>query len=201
MRDKNQSLIQFRAEVSKFISKRSTRRTSSLRTAVANSSTFLSGETVWNFPRRYKEILGLSVVQWFVPEILHWKLYPDLWEKNYKWLNRKQRIILRIILESENACIKFLYETQGFSSHEIFGNILDSGCEYLENLKFHHRKTQVVYPQRKRGYDDKGSLGSESSRLEKFDWTFDRAQEQEERSNLLMQKTINRILKYFENLQ
>jgi hypothetical protein len=95
--------------------------------------------------------------------------------------------------------LKFLYLTQEFSSHEIFGNIVREGLWSLRFLPVYRRNLEVRKPKRKRGYDDKGSQRPKDKWLPTFDFSFTEVQNEKEKKSDLRQTTLLRILKYLEN--
>lgn len=81
--------------------------------------------------------------------------YEGLWLKVHKLLklNRMEHKVYELL---EN----------GFSSREIFGNLIDLGLQTAMQFSYQVEKEQkIVYPQRKRGYNDHGSRRDDSKWL------------------------------------
>lgn len=201
MRDKNLTHIQLSEDIERYLASRLC-LPNSLTATVVNSPTLLDGD-VWYFsyPRKFEELRGLICVVWFLnEEILKWRILGDLLEKNYSWLNRKQQIEIHLLLSSKFHCVEFLRRSKRFTSHELFGNILYTGCRQLRQLKiFQRQRGPIVRPLRKRGYDDKGSRRKPEDWLEKFDYTFDLEHYRREKIQYLQLKHINRLLKQLED--
>jgi len=126
-------------------------------------------------------------------------MFLDLKEINFSQLNKKQRIIIQIVLSSKENMLKYLYDTETLSSHEIFGNVFGIGLKVFRNLSIRKKNIKITPTQRKRGYDDKGSLRSKEKWLPDFDWSLREQQNDKEKKLDLQQSILDRILKKFEN--
>jgi len=201
MRDKNLTHIQLSEEIESYLAFR-LKLPNSLTATVVNSPTLLDGDD-WNivYPKKFEELRGFICVTWFLKEeLLKWRILGDLLLKNFTWLNRKQQIEISLLLSSKKTCIEFLRKSKRFTSHELFGNILFNGCLQMKKLKcFRRTRGPIVYPLRKRGYDDKGSLRKKEDWLERFDSSFTSEQNRREKIRTLQLKTINRLIKQLEN--
>lgn len=137
---------------------------------------------------------GLAVISYYVPELLGWKIREILEEKSKK-LNFKDQMRLQNLLISKESCLVYLFETQEFTSHEIFGNLLREGLKELERIKVYIPKYKLVKTQRKRGYDDKGSLRPSDRWLPSFDYSLTELQNEIEKKRYLQHRTKT----YLEN--
>lgn len=196
MRDKNQSFIQFQKQVKEYVLGHF-QISKFLTTTVVISPTFLEDYNII-YPRKFREVLKLVILHWYLPEALLWRINLDLHEKNFNNFNRKQRIILFLCLSSKRNCLLFLYKTRMFSSNSLWG--LLGEVARLENLRIVPRTKYVCKPKRKRGYDDKGSRRPLDKWIESFDYTFTDLQLKKDYENYLTLKVINRLKDYFENL-
>jgi len=197
MRDKNLNFIQFEKQVEDFLY-RKLLLPELLRTAVVITPTFLEQYFIV-YPRKFKEIQGLIVISYYCPEPLKWRIWLDLNEMSFSHLNEKQRIEIQILLSSKENMLKYLFLTNRYTSHEIFGNILGEGLKTLKFLRIYRRSTKIVYRLRKRGYDDKGSLRPKEKWLPDSDYTFTDLQNEKEKRSQLRQSVINAILTSLEN--
>lgn len=168
MRDKNQNYIQFSEQIASFLKKK-TQTIEILRRAVIDSPTFLSDYDIIIRNNKLISLRGLAVLSYYVPETLGWKI-REILENKLKKLNSKDQLRLSSLLISRECALVFLYETQEFSSHEIFGNLLREGLKELQRIKIYRPTYKVKRPQRKRGYDDKGSLRSSDRWLPSEDY-------------------------------
>lgn len=197
MRDKNLNFIQFEKQVEDFLYRKFL-LPELLRTAVVITPTFLEQYFIV-YPRKFKEIQGLIVISYYCPESLKWRIWLDLNEMSFSHLNEKQRIEIQILLSSKENMLKYLFLTNRYTSHEIFGNILGEGLKTLKFLRIYRRSTKIVYRLRKRGYDDKGSLRPKEKWLPDSDYTFTNLQNEKEKRSQLRQSVINAILTSLEN--
>lgn len=169
MRDKNQNYIQFREQIESFLRKK-TYTIEVLRRAVIDSPTFLEEYNISIRTNKLIALRGLALISYYVPEILGWKIREILEERSKK-LSHKDQLRLSSLLISKECSLVYLYETQEFSSHEIFGNLLGEGLKALKHIKIYKLRYKVIYPKRKRGYDDKGSLRPSDRWLPDSDYT------------------------------
>lgn len=169
MRDKNLSFIQFTDQVGKFF-RRKTYAIKILREPVVDSPTLLSDFDLFIPSNKLQELRGLALTSYYVPETLGWKIREVLEEKSRRF-NLKDQKRLNLLLYSKDNALAYLYETLEFSSHEIFGNLIQAGLKSLRQLRLSEKKNIVKKPQRKRGYDDKGSLRSFDRWLPSEDYT------------------------------
>lgn len=193
MRDKNLNYIQFTDQVEEFFRKK-THTIKILREPVVDSPTLLSDFDIKLRSNKLQELRGLAIASYFVPEILGWKIRGHLEENLYK-LNLKDQKRLFIFLHSKENSIAFLYETREFSSHEIFGNLFLAGLQALKGLRLVPIHLKVKKPQRKRGYDDKGSLRSFDRWLPTEDYTLTEMQLEIDKT----QDLHNRTLQFLEH--
>lgn len=193
MRDKNLSFIQFEEQLRKEI-ERKTSLPKLLRTAVIDNPTLLE-DLIILYPRKFKELLGISIYHYYYPENLRWRVLLDLKEKSYSNLNRKQRMEILIVQNSKKDMLLYLYRTRKYSSHEIFGNIIKDGSTSTRQLQVFRENTKVIRTRRKRGYDDKGSLRPKDKWLPQYDFSLTELQQEKEKETDLIIKIINRYLK------
>lgn len=160
MRDKNLTLTQFHMQLEKTI----VRRLSddwNLRRRVSTTPTcqFILSDLVILYPRDYRLLRTLCIIQWYLPEFLHWRIYLDLKEKTFSQLNEKQKLELSIFLDSKEIMEFYLFETKRYSGSEIFGNILGNDLRDLQKTLIFRDKffTRPKRKTRHRGYRDHGS--------------------------------------------
>lgn len=198
MRDKNLNFIQFEQSVENFIAKK-LYLSKDRRTSVVNSPTLLE-QFYLVLPSKFVDLRDLCIVVHFVKEdSLRFRLLLDLEEKFHKFDLRKQRE-LKLLLSSKEVMLLYLYRTKNYHSSEIFGNLIFNGTKVLKNLPIRKKSSKVKYAQRKRGYDDKGSLRPREKWLESFDYSLTEEQNEKERRLELHNKTINFIIKYLKEL-
>lgn len=190
MRDKNLNYIKFCDQIEVFVT-RKTKTIEILRRAVVTSPTLLEENFKLKFHNnKLINLRGLAVLSYYVPEILGWKIRFELEEKA-KRLNLKDKKKLELLLISKEIALCYLYETNEFSSHEIFGNVIDKGLETLKFLKIIERKIRVKKTQRRRGYDDKGSLRSQDRWLPSHDYTLTNLQNKINKETDLHKRVIH----------
>jgi hypothetical protein len=204
MRDKNLTLQKFIIQLEKQITSGISRSDRLLRIHVLNSPTrqndFWESEII--FPRNFRLLRTLAIVQWYLPEELHWKFLIDMKSLSYSWLNDKQWLELAIYLSSKTNCEKYLYHTKRYSGSELFGNILGNDLEdLLENLRirkgYHQKPKRKV---RRRGYQDHGSRRPDHKWLPSSDLSFTIEQNRKERHLELLQRTRTKLLNRLSRL-
>lgn len=130
-----------------------------------------------NIPRFFKkrEILKYCILSWFVPFLTQFEVQ--------EYLRRKARALnyheIEIYLHSKELCAFTLYREYDYSLSDVFGNILKKGVSVIrkdlknKKIRVHckdflfltiRRNPIAIKPERKRGYDDHGSLPSESEK-------------------------------------
>lgn len=198
MRDKNLSYLVFKEQFDKQLNKKFLTLFSKdikiLRTPVVDSPTFLS-EYELLLPRKFVHIRGLCLLWEKLPEVLQFEVFLRL-EKEIEKFDFKKQLELKFLLNPETRYI-FLFSSQRYSSYEIFGNLIQESLEAFEKIRIFRRNKKIRYPQRKRGYNDKGTLRSFdiwSHRWKPFfDWSLTDLQNQIERNLALRQKHFLRI--------
>lgn len=195
MRDKNLTLLKFNIQLEKAITSQ-LRGVKLLRIAVSDSPKLLDNEEFSiNYPFDFNGLRTLAIFQWSFPEKLHWRVLLDLKEKTHSQLNEKQKLELSILLSSKEICYFYLYETERYSSREIFGNILGNQArELFKTLKVQKKiKKRVLESQRSRGYRDKGNLRPKHQWLESYDFSFTEYQNKLEKKSYLQTKCSHNL--------
>lgn len=110
--------------------------------------------------RNLDKLFFLGILSWYLPEGFGVLLRMDLKEKIRDFEDLQ---ILNFVLESKASCHLFLIHTRRWHTRELFGNILEK--KLFQNIKFicwprFKSKKKPIYPVRRRGYKDKGSLGN-----------------------------------------
>jgi hypothetical protein len=196
MRDKNLTLLKFNIQLDRTIASH-LRDDKLLSTAVSDSPKCLNDNLVSIvYPRDFSGLRALAIVQWSFPENLHWRILLDLREKDHNQLNEKQKLELSLLLSSKDLCYFFLYETERYSSREIFGNILGNQLkDLLKTLKIKEKiQKKPKKAIRHRGYRDKGSRRPDHQWIECFDLSFNEYQLKIEKKRYLLDKNSNKLL-------
>jgi len=141
----------------------------SLTTTVVDSPNFLENYlTELKIPKFDKnKLLALCYLSNFAGELRFWlqesieKELSRRYNQNGK-LDEKQEQILflsKILMSGKATARQFLIDTELWTEREFFGNYLtEQMLEVCEKfIKFKRPSTKVKKPQRKRGYNDKGS--------------------------------------------
>lgn len=196
MRDKNLSFIQFCNNVEDFVVGRF-QSVLILREPVVVNPTLLT-EDYFIVPRSYKllELRGLAIISYYLPEFLEWKIRLFLEDCVVRFCY-KDRLKLSLLLVNEQTALTFFYETAEFSSSEFFGSVLERGFLALKGLQIRRRKFNIVYPNRRRGYSDKGSKRPSEKWLPTFDWSLTELQNELERRldfNIKVQSKLEKYL-------
>lgn len=173
MRDFPLDLFKFNRSIEKqSISMVNSERLEVLRNHVVDNSNFHWENSTFFDLRSLSlvELIRLAIWSWYAPEEIKFLLQLDL-EQSIKKLSFEDSIILEIILSSKAQMLIFLQETKLWHSREFFGNILDPNCDLVNLLKIrNHGFKKIVLPQRKRGYNDKGSRTPPHRELPEMDY-------------------------------
>lgn len=154
-----------------------------------------------SYPRSFRLMRTLCILLWYFPESSFWYILVDLKEKSFPHFNRKQRLELSILLSSKENMEKFLFETQRYTSNEIFGNFLGNDAQDLFLvLKVGIRKFNPRRTIRRRGYQDHGSRKPDEKWLPQSDFSFTEYQNEKEKKQYLFTLTVQKVVKYLENL-
>jgi len=158
-----------------------------LRTSVVLSPTFFEDyENHMILPRTLRELTTLTILHYYVEEP-QFRLELKFALERVSYF--KENFVLRLMLKSKNQMLYFLFDTNLWTSNELFGNILstnEKSQKWLKSVKFRKRNKKVSKPKRKRGYDDKGSLRLPHTKKPTHDWSLTELQndiEQERESS------------------
>lgn len=201
MRDKNLNFIKFNIQFEKELRRNlNDFSTKFFANNVLDSPTLLEDFDL-NYPRSFRMLRCLCIFQWYFPEYLHWRIFLDLREMKFAFLNEKQRIEIQLLLNSKETMLTFLYETEKYSSNEIFGNILRNDCkELFQSLKLKSRNKKVRKTQRRRGYQDHGSRKPAEKWSESYDISFTERMNEIEARRYHLNKLTNRLIKILEKI-
>jgi hypothetical protein len=203
MRDKNLSLETFSIQLEKTVNRVCQLGHRFPTCTVLDSPTRLltSEEISISYPRNFRLIRTLSIIQWYLPEDLHWRIFLDLKEEKFSQFNFKQKVELDILLSSKENCEFFLYETKRYSSSEIFGNILGNDLRELnKTLKIsRRRKRKPLKAVRRRGYKDHGTRRPSDRWLPTDDFSLTIEQNSLENFQDHYNSLIKRLLSLIEN--
>lgn len=167
------------------------------RTSVIDSPTLLESYYLV-LPRKFYSIRNLCILVHFIPnDSIKWRLRLDLEEKIGNF-DLKKQLELKLLIESKQNCLTFLYETSKYTSNEVFGNILNQSIKDFESIKFLKKSSRVNKAQRRRGYNDKGSLRPREKWIESYDFSFTELQNEKEKKTNLHNKTLHYLNKYLK---
>lgn len=170
MRDSIFNKENFVEQIENFITTESQKRIETLRSHVIDSPNFLS-ENYLVLPYKLKSILALSFFSWWLPEEIGVLLREEIYEKRLRRYSLEDKALIEQFLQSKYHSILFVEESNLWHSRDFFGNFLVEGNKCLERLRFRRINTKVIYPKRKRGYDDHGSRVPDSKWLPKYDYS------------------------------
>lgn len=205
MRDKNSTLKQFNIQLSNQVKKILARREFVSHNPCLEKSVppdCRSKEIKVELPRSFRMLRSLAIAVWYFPESIHWLVRMEMDQRSFSHLNRKQRIILKILLTSKEIMVSYLFFTQTLHRDEIFGNLLNNDLQ--DALRY--LKIREVFPRRpapkiwRRGFRDGKATSLNSTRPEKFDWSFNEYQNVIEKKRILQTKTYNFMVKKLREL-
>ena len=117
---------------------------------------------------REESLIQLAFLHWYFEDSL--RITVRIWLEDLQLTFATRE---RIDLILSNRAISEMYFSDLFSSRSLFGNLISAWKEILGTLKplqEHPKKARRV--QRKRGYQDHGTLRSSSKWRESHDWSF-----------------------------
>ena len=129
------------------------------------------------FPKIFsrKNLLKYSILSWYMPFLTRFELQEVIRRK----AEAAQFSEIKIYLHSKKVCAFALFRETDYSLNNVFGNILQKGIfinlkdDFNKNHRIKskdfcyltlQRKPKVLIAERKRGYNDHGSLPSDSER-------------------------------------
>lgn len=212
MRDRNLSFKQFHIQLEKTVFRNlnefETGRISfSQELSLEFRPSKLHSEVLIRYPKDFRLLRVLCIVQWYFSESFHFLAYLSLTEREFTWLTEKQRIELSILLFSKSNMEKYLFLTERYSGSEIFGNILKNDLKDLLkrikiSRKFYPRPRKKVW---RRGPKDKGSrrVNSSASIIQReisSDCFILKEEEKYQRKRQLLHATSLRINNFLEKV-
>lgn len=154
------------------------------------------------YPRTFRAIRALCILHWWMPEKVFWQIHLDLSEMSFEHFNQKQQLDLKILLESREICSTYLYESDRFTSNQIFGNFLGNDTLELQRVlkwtwSYQHKAKKKV---RRRGYQDKGSRRPLTKWKPTFDWTLTEEQNVKEEIRYRRTRTAHRLFRILRTI-
>lgn len=206
MRDKNSDFSKFNIQLRKICEKWKNQTFHQFFEIHVLDTPTLSDETLpeikVSYPKTFRLMRTLSILLWYFPSASFWFVLSDLKESSFPHFNRKQRLELEILLSSKENMEKYLYETQRYTSNELFGNILGNDAKDLfKTLRvgyYRNKRSRRII--RRRGYQDHGSRKPDEKWLPQFDFSLTEYQNQKERKQYLFILTVQKVVSYLENL-
>lgn len=165
-----------------------------LRLAVIDSPNFLEvyDTDVTCLPSSKNELLALAISSWYLPEEFQGVVQVAIEQKIKTRLD--DFVEVHLCLKNKSEMILFLLETSNYTERSFFGNILNKKnlTRIIQKLSWKRktRKHKIVYPQRKRGYDDKGQLKPVHEWLPKSDYTLTQLQNEIEDSRVRKENSL-----------
>lgn len=111
------------------------------------------------------DLIRLAIISWYFEDQRVAVLLRLALEEHKSRLCSEDAFLLDLLLHSKGEMLCFLLETSLWHTRDFFGNLIptnDKGRfligKRLDRVRFLRKTTRVRHPQRKRGYDDKGSL-------------------------------------------
>lgn len=156
-------------------------------TAVIDSPNFLEVySTNLLLPRELDDLIALSIVHWYIKDE-RMRLYLRLELERISYFTENWVIIL--LLNSKVEMKLFLLNSDLWSSRSFFGNLMTQKrmTKISKIVRFKRRGRVPKKPQRKRGYDDKGSKREDHQWKASSDWSLTELQntiEQERESRV-----------------
>jgi len=198
MRDKNLSFIQFSDQIGNFIQRKILIEIPE-KAVVINPILLFQIFSIRFLTRKLLDLRGLALISYFLPDEIGWEIRRKI-EERIRYFSLKDQLKLSSLLISLPLALTFLYDSNEFSSHEIFGSLVERGLFSLRTLSLQRRKRKVKKRSRRGGYNDHGSLRSPDKWLPLFDFSLTDLQNELERKSDLSNKTHLRMKKVLYEL-
>lgn len=203
MRDRSHtSLSQFNIQLEKTCKRGIHRWNRFPRDAVSDSTTLLDKE-IWSitYPRDFRSLRSLTLIHWYFPEVLFWRVHLDLLEMSFNWLSYYQKVLLKVLLNNKEVCLKYFYWTDSLSGNELFGNILGSDVKDLfRKMRFRRKGYRLVPLVYRRGYRDKGARRPSHQWVPSSDFSLNELQIEIEKERNSINRLVNRLLEILEKI-
>lgn len=189
MRDNSYCISTFLSQLEK-LCKESTRGVLFRTTAVLDSPNFL--EHFYSdmiLPKTLDSCIIFAISSWYIEDqAIACLIRESLREKT----TNLDFSILELLLESKAQTELFLIETTLFHTRDFFGNFITRNKLQLlyKNLRFRPISRRITRVQRKRGYQDKGSMKETHRWLPEHDYTLTEKQNEIEQQRESAQDTI-----------
>jgi hypothetical protein len=141
--------------------------------------------TLYGKRSKEEEIILLGVIHWYLED--SWRVLVNLWLSEVE-LQKENRVLLDFVLKGK--CFAMMWFTQRYHTREFYGNVKKTLVRLLENLQpILKAPTVPKKVQRKRGYQDHGSLRPAEKWLETHDWSLTELQNQIEAERKSLEDT------------
>lgn len=188
MRDKSYCISTFLSQLEK-LCKESSQDELFRTTAVLDSPNFL--ERYYSdmiLPKTLDSCVILAISSWYIDDqAIACLIRESLREK----LTNPDFSILELLLESKAQTELFLIETTLFHTRDFFGNFITKQRLQIlyKNLRFRPISRRITRVQRKRGYQDEGSMKEIHKWLPEHDYTLTEKQNEIEQHRISVQET------------
>jgi len=189
MRNKNLDSANFCIQLDEITNSATSEFIDRITTVIASPNFLEKFTTDLILPKDLNSLILLNILVWYLPEGIRELLRVQLEEIK----TSQDNFILKFFQKSKTEMIVFLQETSLWHTRDFFGNLYNTKKiqRVLKLVRFRKRNKLVRKPQRKRGYNDKGSQRLEHERRSIGPQT--RLQNLLETERLILQDTIHLI--------
>jgi hypothetical protein len=137
--------------------------------------------------KKDEDLILLAVVHWFLDDT--WRVLVHMWLEQCN-LQPENRVLMNLVLK--NKALALIWITENYHERRFFGNVLKLLKQELESLTPILTKRKVPKRnQRRRGYQDHGTLRPLDRWREKHDWMFTEEQNRIEEERQVLLDTTN----------
>jgi hypothetical protein len=145
------------------------------------------GGTFRTCTKKDEDLILLAVVHWFLDDT--WRVLVHVWLEQCN-LQPENRVLMNLVLK--NKTLALIWITENYHERRFFGNVLKLLKQELESLTPIPTKRKVPKRnQRRRGYQDHGTLRPLDRWREKDDWSFTEEQNRIEEERQVLLDTTN----------
>jgi hypothetical protein len=146
------------------------------------------------FPHKEEDLLLLGVLHWYLPE--EWKFLIRVWLENHE-LQVENKVQLGVILTDEIHSTLWLMSN--YHERRFYSKVKTTWKQQLSSIApIHCSEKTPIRTQRRRGYQDHGTLRPITKWVETSDWSFTELQNEIEKQRESIEDTTNFLRGWYE---
>jgi hypothetical protein len=140
------------------------------------------------------DVLLLAYLHWFLPD--DWRCLVRLFLEEQPRISKENKVLLNFVLKDKNLFL--IWYSENTSERAFFGNQLKRMSIILEELRpILRTPRKAKNTQRRRGYQDHGTLRPDSKWIERSDWSLTEEQNHIEQERQTLSDTSDFLEGWF----